>query len=218
MLFAIFPLISRRRCVTSKPSRTRRKQLSMQRPANAPRFQGRQPRRLDHRPAVRHPACTKCQSQTYRARCNLRAHSGSCICVNASIVQGALLVTWKPIGHAVMANRAVLTVAAICTATWRRQTRSPNAGLRRVRMIRCGSRKPRQPNRLRRSGRRLPAIALISPRTIIGIGHASDETSVRAVHHCSSRLRTFSITVSNPARNVVASAKSSVERWRRAGP
>ena len=73
---------------------------------------------------------------------------------------------------------------------WRRQIRSPNAGLRRVRSIRCGSRKPRQPNRLRRSGRRLPAIAFISPRTSIGIGHASDETSVRAVHHCGRRLRT----------------------------
>ena len=87
--------------------------------------------------------------------------------------------------HQKVANRAVLTVAAICTATLARADTfaerwpAPSA-VDPVRVAQAP-----QPNRLRRSGRRLPAIAFISPRTSIGIGHASDETSVRAVHHCS---------------------------------
>jgi len=83
-----------------------------------------------------------------------------------------------------MANRAVLTVAAICTATlaqadtFAERWPAPSA-VDPVRVAQAP-----QPNRLRRSGRRLPAIAFILPRTSIGIGHASDETSVWAVHHC----------------------------------
>jgi hypothetical protein len=133
--------------------------------------------------------CTKCRSQTHRLRCSLWSHSGSCVCVNG-VEKARQRVPSRHVEadrrHQKMANRAVLTVAAICTSTL--AARSPNAGLRRVRSIRCGSRKPQQPNRLRRSARRLPAIAFISPRTSIGIGHVSDETSVRAVQPPSARL------------------------------
>ena len=105
-----------------------------------------------------------------------------------------------------MANRAVLTVAAICTATsaqadtFAERWPAPSA-VDPVRVAQAPAAEP--PEKVRQA---VACHHIISPRTSIGIGHASDETSVRAVHHCSRRLRTFSITASNAARNAAASA------------
>ncbi len=78
-----------------------------------------------------------------------------------------------------MANRAVLTVAAICTATLAQADtfveRWPGpSAIDPVRVAQAPAAEP--PEKVRG---RLPAIAFISPRTSIGIGHASDEASVQ---------------------------------------
>ena len=92
------------------------------------------------------------------------------------VLVGSIVEKWKPIGDAEMAYQAVLTVAAICTATlaqadtFAERWPTPSA----VDPVRVAQ--ARQPNRLRRASTRLPAVAFISPRTSIGIGHASDET------------------------------------------
>src|SRR6478735_4113055 len=99
-----------------------------------------------------------------------------------------------------MANRAVLTVAAIFTATlaqadtFAERWPAPSA-VDPVQVAQAPPEKVRQAFACHR---------IFHPEQASVLGTQAMRRPVRAAPHCSRRLRTFSIMVSNPAKNSAA--------------